>query len=323
MTGISTLGVQFQAISNLLGEQTNINLLNEQLASNQKFTNLTDYSPVDASNLVTFQNNINQRQGYLSAMQTVQTRLSMYDATMSDMESIAQQAQTLSSQNQNFDPTKLASLQATAQNYLSQVQDDLNQQVGNRYVYSGVRYSTIPVTPLTAIDLTTTPPVTTTTTNPTLPYYDTEAVAGTPTDASAYTQDTVTVDQGFNVAYGVSSNDPSFQKLINGLRFISAATQAATPAAYQADMQNATTLLGSALQGVQNLHASNANNQNTLTSETTTQNTDITNLQNQIANIQQVNTAQIATEIQALQTQLQASYSATASLEQLSILKYL
>jgi flagellar hook-associated protein 3 FlgL len=323
MSGISTLGMQLQAIQFILGEQTNLNTLNQQLATGQQHTDLTDYSPVDASNLLSFQNNINQRQGYLSSIQAVQTRLSMYDTTMTNMENIAQQAETLAAQNQNLDPTKLANLQATAQNYLSQVQDDLNQKVGSRYVYSGIRYSTIPVTDLAALSLTTNPPTTTSVSNPTLPYYDTEAVAGTPTDAAAYTQDTVTVDQGFNITYGVSSNSTAFQQLINGLRFISAATQAPTAAAYQADMQNATTLLGTALQGVQDLHATNANNQNALTSETTLQTSDVTNLQDQITNIQQVDTATIAAQIQSLQTQLQASYSATATLEQLSILKYL
>jgi flagellar hook-associated protein 3 FlgL len=323
MTSISTLGTQLQAVNNLLGEQTSLNSLNQQLSTGQQFSDLTDYTPVDASNLLNFQNAINQRQGYLSAMQTVQARLSMYDTTMSNMENIAEQAGTLASQNQNLSSSNLASLQASAQNYLSQVQDDLNQQVGSRYVYAGVRYSTVPVTNLTSISLVANPPTTTTVSSPTLPYYDTEAVAGTPNDAAAYTSDTVTVDQNYNVAYGVSSDNPAFQQLINGLRYISAATTAPSAAAYQTDMTNASNLLAGALQSIQNLHASNASNQSTLTTETTTQNTDVTNLQNQISNIQQVNTAQVAAEIDSLQTQLQASYSATASLEQLSILKYL
>src|SRR5271163_3865636 len=113
MSGISTIGIQLQAITNLLGETTNLNTLNQQLATGQQHNDLTDYSPVDASNLLSFQNTINQRQGYLNSMETVQTRLSMYDTTMSDMENIAQQAESLASQNQNFDQTKLAGLQAS------------------------------------------------------------------------------------------------------------------------------------------------------------------------------------------------------------------
>ena len=75
--------------------------------------------------------------------------------------------------------------------------------------------------------------------------------------------------------------------------------------------------------GVQALNAGVASNQNIIATETSTQNADITNLQNQISNLQSVNLTQVGTEINTMQTQLQASYSATASLEQLSILKYL
>jgi len=323
MTSVSTLGTQLQAISNMLGEQTSLNTLTQQLATGDQYNNLTDYSPVDAHQLLNFQNAVTQKQGYLSSIQTVQSRLTVYDSTMTDMETVAKQAGSLATQNQTLDSSNLASLQSSAQNYLIEVQDDLNQQVGDRYIYSGVRYSTQPVTNLATLSLTTSPPTTTTVSSPTLPNYDTEAVAGTASDAAAYTQDTVTIDQGYDVTYGVSSNNPAFQQLINGLRYISAATTATDAATYQSDMKNASTLLGSALTGIQTLQANNANNQNTLTNETTTQNTDITNLQDQIGNIQQVNTAQVATEIDSLQTQLQASYSATASLEQLSILKYL
>ena len=81
--------------------------------------------------------------------------------------------------------------------------------------------------------------------------------------------------------------------------------------------------MGSAITGIQTLHAGVANNINALTQEKTTQNTDIANLQSQISNIQSVDITQVATEINLLQTQLPASYSATGMIEQLSIVKYL
>jgi flagellar hook-associated protein 3 FlgL len=152
-------------------------------------------------------------------------------------------------------------------------------------------------------------------------------IAQTPnSSSSAYTLDSALIDTSYNVTYGVSSNDPSFQKLVNGLRYMVSAVnagQSGDTATYTTDMQQASTLLSDGLSGVQTLHAQVANNQNILTKETTNQNTDITNLQNQLSNIQQVNLTQVGTEINLLTTQLQASYSATASLQKLSLVTYL
>jgi flagellar hook-associated protein 3 FlgL len=146
------------------------------------------------------------------------------------------------------------------------------------------------------------------------------------TDTNSYTADSAVIDSGFTVSYGISSNDPSFQRLINGLRYINAAVTAGKGgdnATYQADMQQASSMLGTSLTGIQTLHTNVAGNQNTLTQQTKTQNADITSLSDQISNIQQVDLTKVGTEINLLQTQLQASYSATASLEQLSLVKYL
>jgi flagellin-like hook-associated protein FlgL len=373
---------------------------------------------------------------------------------MTDIEKIASQAGALASANQAYSPTTAANIAASATDYLKQVADDLNQQIGGRYLYAGARYTTMPVADLTTLSGA---PSATTTTNPALPSYDTNfntatsftvnstptgnfqvgnviipwsqlaagnvtsvtvngspytpsppisglSAGGTPSDlaanlattltqlaaqappgasagftsltatssghtttlnfngaaplavtpdsggalgemtwvggstpdgtvaqtpnslASAYTQDTALVDSNYSLTYGVSSDDPSFQKLINGLRFMTSAVtagQGGDPATYKTDMQQATTLISAALSGIQTIHAGVANNQNVLTQQIATQNTDVTNLQNQITNIQQVDLTKVGTEINLLQTQLQASYSATSSLEHLSLVKYI
>lgn len=451
----STHGLNLILVNSLQNQQTTLGLLSEQVASGQQFDNLTNYDPTQAHNLVDFNNAVLQRQSYISSMQNVSTRLSTYDTSMTDIENMAGQAATLAGQNAAFDATKVNDINLQATNYLKQLTDDLNQQIGGRYVYAGTRYSTIPVVDLTTL---TGAPTTTTTTSPALASYDTQfnnatsftvnsaptgtftmgnttiawgglegasatspvsivvngtpqtvAVAGlsTATTATAYasnlaltlnaiaassnasaggvpstltatpsagtvtldlggaapnavtpdaggattditwvggstpngtvaqtpnssvpayTLDSALVDSNFSVTYGVSSNDPSFQKLVNGLRFISSACAAGTAgnaALYQTDMQQAATLINAGLTGIQTLHAQVANNQNTMTQQTATQNTDITTLKNQIADITQVNLTTVGAEINSLQTQLQASYSATATIEKLSLVSYL
>jgi flagellar hook-associated protein 3 FlgL len=321
-SSVSALGLQLFSTASLQAEQTSLAQLNAQVGTGQQYSNLTDYSPLDAEQLINFQNAITQRQAYISSMDAVNARLQVYNNTMGDMENIASQAQQLATQNPSLNPDQTGNIQQQVLSYMNQVVDDLNQQVGNRYIYAGTRYSTPPVN-LDAV-LNDAPPASLVA-SPDLPPYDSEYNPPTTTsDPNAWTQDSVTIDAGFNVQYGATSTQTGFQQLIAGMQYINAATQTGVSAAtYQADMSQAGTLLTSALTNIQTYNTGIAAATNTLTQEQTTQNQDIANLQIQIGTIQNVDLAQVGTELNVLQTQLQASYSATAVLTQDSILKYL
>lgn len=319
---ISTLGTQLLTTLNLQKEQSTLATLNQQLASGQKHDGLTGYTTVEAHNLMDFQNGINQKNAYISGMQTVSTRLSVYDTTLSNMESITSQAASLAAQNQKLDPSKVSQLNAQVEAYLKQAQDDLNQQVSGRYIYAGSRYSTAPVVNLLPLGPPTLP--FTPNTSPNLTDYDTEYNSPTvTTDVAAYAQDSVTIDTSFSIKYGVTSNDTGIQQMIAGMRVLHDAMSTSDPTQYQTKMIAASGLLNTALNNIQATHAGVAGNTNILKQQTDTQNTDITSLQNQISDISQVDLTSVGTQINLLQTQLQASYSATASLIQESILKYL
>ncbi len=323
MSNISALGLQLVMTANLQNQQADLSKLNEQLASSKLNSNLTDYAPLAAHQLLNLQNAIAQKQSYLSSMQTVTTRLTIYDSTLSDMEDIASQANSLASQNQNYDATKVDQIKAQVLTYLKQVTDDLNQKLGDRYLYSGIRYSTKPVVDLTTLTGT---PSATPAVNPDLPDYDADFVASAmpaSNDANAYVSDTVLVDSSYTVNYGITSVDPAFQKLIAGLRFISEAVDAGNTPAYQTNMTQAASLLSGALNDIQGLHSGVANSQNVLQQKTSTQNNAITALQNQLTDIQSVDLTEVGIKINLLQTQMQASYSATATLGKLSLVNYL
>lgn len=320
-SSISSIGILYSSTRNLQNQQATLASLSEQLSTHKKHTNLTDYDPTQASQLLNFQSTVTQKQAYISAIDTVQSRLTFYDTALTDMESITSSAASLATDNQTYDSTKLASIQTRAKTYLKQLTDDLNLKSGDRYLFSGIRYSSAPVADLSTF---TTAPSPTTVSSPTLPDYDNAFVtSGTTTDANAYTQDSVTIDTGYSITYGITSNDQSIQKIIAGLRSIVQATNETTSAAYQTDMISASNLLRSGLTALQGVHTQLASNQNALTSAKDTLNTQITTLTNQVSDIQEADLTEVSTTINLLQTQLSASYSATASLEQLSILKYL
>ena len=320
MTYISSAGIQLITLNNLQTQQNNILTLNQQLASNKKHNNLTDYDPTSAHQLLDLQNSVTQRQSYQSSLTNVNNVLSSYDLAFGDMETINAGAVNIAQQYQSYTPSNQAELQAQTQNYLKQLTDDLNQQVGNRYIFSGARYNTAPVPDLTTVTAAATTVVAT---SPALPNYDSQFIASSGSDANSYTAATATIDTNYSMTYGVSSNDPSIQKLVNGLRYLSDAANAPDAATYNSAMSNAITLLSASNIGIQGLHTGVAGNQNIVKSEQDLQSSNMSALQDQIGNIQEVDTATIGSQLSMMQTQLQASYSATASLEQLSLVKYL
>ncbi|MER2519377.1 MAG: flagellin [Bdellovibrionales bacterium] len=323
MTYVSSLGMQILMTNSLQKEQKDLSKLNEQLSSGKKNADLTDYAPLEARQLMNFQNSVNAKDAYTSGLKSVKTRLEMYDTTLSDIESITADAKSLASQNQSYDATKIPQIKAQVENYLKQVSNDLNQKVGNRYVYAGIRYTTQPVSDDLTV-LSGAPAATIHNDNLTLPDYDNAYVlSGTVTDANAYTADSVLADDNYSITYGVSSDDPSFQRLINGLRYMYRATQTTDPATYQSDMNQAATMLATALQGIQGIHTAVAGNQNTINSQVTNLSDSINTLKDQVDDIQKVDLTEVSIKITLLQTQLEASYSATAKLGQLSIVKYL
>ena len=481
-SSISALGLRLILTGSLQQQQADLGTLTEQLSSGKQHSSLTGYTPTEAKQLLDVQNLTLQRQSYLASIKNVQARLSSYDTTMTDLEKIAAQASSLASQNQSYNTATAGRIQSTAQSYLLQVADDLNQQIGGRYIYAGTRYTTAPVSTdptvlqgapqavltdgvslpdydtqkpaqatqhvtygatlpsgatvgytssattvqvydasgtahtlsyswsktatdtwdltVTAADATytTVVPFNFDSTTHTMTSLDDYVASGsapssytvasptgtgvpasvnlsmtfpgqtsaqsfsldfgtygqttgndalqatgsgaavvqnsltqdgkavTTTNANSYTADTVLVDNGYSLAYGASSNDQSFQQLINGLRYMNAAVtagQSGDTATYATDMNQALQLISSALQGIQTLHAAVAGNQNTLSAQVTTQNTYITSLTNQLADIQGVDLTDISTKITSLQVQLQASYSATGTLEKLSLVNYL
>src|SRR6185312_5025201 len=151
-----------------------------------------------------------------------------------------------------------------------------------------------------------------------LPPYDTQYPG---TSQAAWTQDTVSIDTGDNLQYGVTSTQTGFQQLIAGMQYINAATQPGVdPSDYHDFMSQAASLLNSALTNIQSYHAGVAAATNTVTQTTAAQQQDISSLQQQIGNIQNVDLTSVGTSLNLLQTQLQASYSAAAALTQESIL---
>jgi len=323
---ISTLGLQLVSSSNLSKGQALLSNLTQQLTTGKYSENLSDYSSSSAQKILNFNGTIDEQNGFLSVIETIAPRLTAYDSALSGVEDTASDAYSalLSASTYNVDTN--ASLQSTIKGAMEQISYYLNQQMGDRYLFSGTRYDQSPV--ISGEDMATLPmPPTEVSpylaTPPAVPAYDTDYNAASPADPypEAYIQDAVRIDTTKTLTYGVTSEDQGFQQIVMGLRFALSATN--DSANYQTYMNTARDLLSQGLANVRGTHTDVTNAATTLNNTQATITGNINNLKNQVDNIENVDINDVSVKITVLEAQLQASYAATAKMVNLSILDYL
>jgi flagellin-like hook-associated protein FlgL len=323
MMTISSLGTEMQSITSLNGEANELSTLTEQLSSGQQSDDLAGYSPDDQNQIYDLTGSIDQLNTYQTVGNLISPTTKVYDKTLTDISSIVNPVQQILSQ----DSSSTSATNSTAanasqlQSYMLEIENDLNQQSNGSYIFSGSR-SVAPVGDLTSLLSASAPSQTAATANGTLPIYDSESGGtDTTTNTDAYDTPSAQIDTGYTLNYGISSDDPAFQNTILAISYAYAATQ--NPANSTSYMASAQSLLNSASTGVQQLQAQNAANSQSLSSVNTNQSTLVNDLESQLGDIQNINTTTVSTQISYLQTQLEASYSATALLTKLSLSQYL
>ncbi len=330
--GISATGFFTSMTGIFANSETEINTLSQQLNSGKKSTSLEGYGGA-ASTILNLTDSVNETQAFLTNSTQVNTVLTAYDTTLGQLSTDATTLSNALTGVSASNPTTIATLQATIQGLMVDVGATLNAQVGDRYLYSGTRFTTQPVADLTQLALPTTPvPFTAVVPNATqtgtppafnspLPTYDTQSPATDPNN-QAYATQTATIGQSASLTYGITSNDPTMQALVYALQEAQAGANATgtTQAQYFA---NANSALQTAMTGLQNLQQSNANNEVTIKTQQTLQNQTIDNLQSQLGDLTQVDSTTVATELTNVENQLQASFKVTSSFLNLSLLQYL
>jgi flagellar hook-associated protein 3 FlgL len=126
--------------------------------------------------------------------------------------------------------------------------------------------------------------------------------------------------------YNTSANQPAFTDLLQGLSMLSMLSAPSTQlddTAKTALVQQASTLIGQAQSELTTQQGQLGTVQAQLQQVSDTQQTAYNNTTQQITNLEQADPATDATQLSALQTQLEASYAVTAQISQLSIVHYL
>ncbi len=321
--------------------ENELQLLTNQLNSQTKSTSLAGYGTA-APTVLNLNSSINETQSYVNNTTQVGTYLSAYDSSLTELQSDATQLSNAIGSLGANDPPSQQNLADLVKGLQVDVTATLNSQVGGRYLYAGTRYTTQPVVDLTTLPAPTTPTAFTAVTPTALPTQPTPPAAGVPANSplpdydtqgqgtppgtdpynQAYATQTVNLSPQTTLNYGVTSNDPSIQALVYALQQAQAASTATQPQQAQF-LANANSALIQAQQGIQSLQQSNAENQVTVTTEQTTQKTAINNLQTQLGNLTQVDPTTVATQITALQNQLQGTFQVTSTILNLSLLNFI
>jgi flagellar hook-associated protein 3 FlgL len=334
--GISATGY-FTSITGIFSNSENeINTLTQELNSNTKSITLEGYG-ASASTILNLNDSVNETQAFLTNSTQVNTVLTAYDTTLTQLSSDASQLNQALSQVSPSNPTTITTLQALIKGLQVDVGATLNTQVGDRFLYSGTRFNTQPVVDLTQIAPPATPtpftPVAPNTTalpsppnppntfNSPLPTYDTQSPATDPNN-QAYATQSATISPTSTISYGITSNDPTMQALVYALQEAQAGATA-TGATQSQFFANANSALQTAISGLQNLQQQNDNSEVVIKAQQTVQKQAIDNMQNQLGNLQDVDSATVATQLTSVENQLQASFKVTSSFLNLSLLQYL
>ncbi len=171
------------------------------------------------------------------------------------------------------------------------------------------------------------------TTSPALPVYDVDYTTAAPASASyanagtlAWGTQKVTIDQGQTQTLNITSNDPAFQNLINGLRAAKTASDQAGNYS-TSDRDNfvglAYSSLSKAVTSLENLQQTNGINQLAFQTASNNHNNDLSLVTTQLDNDVAVNTTTVTAQLASVNSQLQASYKVTSDLLNMSLINYL
>lgn len=317
MIRISTYGQYLQSLTQIKSGQGALYELSRQLTSGRKADDLAAYG-TQTARLVDLRNFVARRESYLKTIDFVEVRVKTYDASLAALDSVAHTVASYLGSANTLDQANDVRLDEKIATAMNEVAFYLNQEMGERHLFSGSRYGTRPVGDLTLLADPAVGPPPAPVASPILADYDTQAPGS---DAAAWSKERFTADDGLVVDYGIVSQDPAFQDLAMALRYAKAAVN--NPADYDTYMDGAKELIERAIAGLRDLRTGIAEDRLALGTARDVHRTAIHLLRDEQGRIENVDIAEVGTKIQIVQTQLEATYILTRSLAELSLVNFL
>ena len=312
MTRIATPAENNLMLFYMQQNRTQLDVLNGQISTGIQSETYAGIAP-QASHLVDFQAQAARQQDFINTINTVSTRMQTMDLPLSEIQKEVQSFRSLLP-NGAFDDAQ-PDIAAQAKLLLQQVAGYLNTQDGTRYVFAGTAATTPPV------DLSQLP--TGAAANLTTPVNGAPASGGYYAGGDAVPP--VRIDQQVTVDYGITANDAgAFEPIIRVLNYLANnGPFSSSDTTAQANITTAGHMLDQAVQSLTDMRGKLGLQEQQLNSSLKVHQSTQNIAENGISGIETVDQATAITQLQTLETQMAASFTATSQITKLSLVNYL
>lgn len=331
---VSFLGSTQANIARLKDMNATLTDLQRQIASTKKYDTLAGFG-VDATAVQRNRTDLGRVQSYLDNISGLTSRITQMNTAMDSTRDAVMQLIDGITTAVRDSSADIPSLKVIAQNALDFVQDLANLKIDGRYLFAGSDSTSAPFSDDSALNNNfqqqlsdwRTGTITTAQLTANVAAMTTADVGMNP-GLSASGQVTMRIGETTELDYTVRADVDGFQDIIKALGFMANMEEPAPgdiPTAAELDdvIQN---IMDIARAGVEKLDAAATRvggNFNLLNAVEATHESESAMLQGLIGKMENADTTDVVTQIQALQTQLQASYQVTSIANQLSLINFL
>lgn len=333
--GISFLGQTTAQTTRLLGMQKTMDNLLRQASSYKKYDTLSGFGH-DSQRVLRLRADIGAINVYSANIDTATTRIEMMSNSMSTAQQLGESLMNAISGQVLGGVVEIESIQTIAKNNLAFLQTLANTDLDGRYLFAGTDTDKQPVTNRNTINTAMQSQVTqwlngSITTEQMLANVSgmTENDIGMNPALGTSGSVSVQVDSGLQMDYTVMANDSGFDKLMKAMA-LAAALPIPDGGTDVPDMEEFTKALlaieNMAREGVAEMRAGATDisaKHATLKDIQTRQAGDKAVFQKMLDSRENVDQTEVLTQLQALQTQLQASFEVTRIVSQMSLVNYL
>ena len=271
----------------------------------------------DSQRLLNAKGDLAKTEQFLENITIAEQRLDLMLFAVDRTDEVAREMRSLFQSVQNGDAVNVLDIPGIAGQFRDQVVDLLNSKDNERFLFAGGKTDTRPVNLGNGVYTAPAPPPFDA--GPDTGYYEGDA-----------TINAVRIDDNFTVPYGVIASADAFERVIRSLDNIAQMTFTSPPTAAElAVVDSAIAELNQAIENngvnptIQDIASEIALDQNLIGSQRARHDSVKVFLENKIADIENVNTAEAVAQLNFEQVQLEASYQAISRIQTLSLNAFL
>ena len=346
---ISTLASHLQLNSGIRSLQTQMMEAQKELSTSRK-ADLVAALRDRAAEDVDLRNALNDVTEFKGTTEVVASRMDTMQAALGGVRDIADQMRNTALTSR--DSVSRRYLQEAASTALDRINSFLNAQVAGRTLFSGIQTDLAPMQATTTVNgatgfspqqavaqvIANLGPITDAASALAVAngadginsiFDDTNSDAnlrysGTFYNGASTGTVTARLDNGCQIDYGVRADDPAFRELQQGLYMLASVPFGSIPDdAFAAWQDEAVRHINNGFQGAIDVSAELGYKQSVVSAAMAQHDATIVQLNNQVANLEAADPFQTALRLSQLQTQLEATFSITARMHELSLTKFL